>query len=206
MRIRVVSGLWIKTLMLAGGLLLATGLDAAETLAEAARKQIGVTTSYDPAYRKLTYPGGDVPNHTGVCSDVVIRALRTQGVDLQKAVHEDMTANFGRYPKNWGLKKPDRNIDHRRVPNLATWFQRQGWSLPATTRPADYAPGDIVTWDLPGGLKHIGIVSDKKSAAGTPLIIHNIGAGTVEEDTLTAWKITGHFRAQPAAQTSPSRR
>jgi uncharacterized protein YijF (DUF1287 family) len=171
------------------------------SLVAAARTQVGVTVAYDPAYRKLTYPGGDVPLSTGVCADVVVRALRAVELDLQKAVHEDMHKNFSAYPKNWGLKKPDTNIDHRRVPNLSTWFTRSGWSLPVSTSPSDYAPGDIVTWSLPGGLKHIGLVSDKKSAAGTPLVIHNIGSGAKEEDVLFAWSITGRFR-KPTAKSS----
>ncbi len=111
----------------------------------AARKQIGVTLVYDPAYVRLPYPGGDVPQERGVCTDVVIRALRPQGLDLQKAVHEDMRAHFGLYPKKWGLRAPDRNIDHRRVPNLQTWFARQGWSLRPTREASSYRPGDLVT-------------------------------------------------------------
>lgn len=159
-----------------------------------ARSQVGVTLSYDPLYRQLDYPGGDVPLATGVCSDVVIRALRAQGLDLQKSVHEDMRAHFAAYPKNWGLKRPDRNIDHRRVPNLMTWFQRQGMALKVSDKPADYRAGDIVTWDLGRGLGHIGIVSDRASSAGVPLILHNIGRGTQEEDLLFAYRITGHYR------------
>ena len=162
----------------------------------AARAQIGVTTSYDPAYRKLAYPNGDVPAETGVCTDVVVRALRRQNADLQKLVHEDMRANFAAYPNNWGLTKPDPNIDHRRVPNLCVYFTRAGKSVPVTKNAADYKPGDIVAWNLraSGSLPHIGIVSDKKSTAGTPLIIHNIGAGVREEDMLFSYTITAHFR------------
>jgi uncharacterized protein YijF (DUF1287 family) len=143
---------------------------------------------------RLPYPGGDVPQERGVCTDVVIRALRPQGLDLQKAVHEDMRAHFRLYPKNWGLRAPDRNIDHRRVPNLQTWFVRQGWSLRPTREASSYRPGDLVTWMLPGNLPHIGIVSDRKSATGTPLIIHNIGRGTREENILFDYPITGHYR------------
>jgi uncharacterized protein len=160
----------------------------------AARKQIGVTTRYDPAYVRLPYPNGDVPQDRGVCTDVVIRALRTHGLDLQRSVHEDMRANFAAYPKNWGLRAPDRNIDHRRVPNLQTWFSRQGWSLRPNRDAAAYRPGDLVTWMLPGNLPHIGIVSDRNSRAGTPLIIHNVGRGTREEDILFDYPITGHYR------------
>jgi uncharacterized protein YijF (DUF1287 family) len=176
---------------LAGGA--SAGIDATQLVADA-RAQVGVTTGYDPAYRKLVYPGGDVPPETGVCCDVVIRALRRQGVDLQRRVHEDMKAGFSRYPKNWGLKAPDPNIDHRRVPNLVCYFGRQKWALPAGTNAAAYRPGDIVTWNLGNGLAHIGLVSDKRNAAGTPLVIHNIGRGAKEEDILFGFTITGHFR------------
>lgn len=157
----------------------------------AARQQVGVTILYDPAYVVLGYPGGDVPAERGVCTDVVIRALRHDGVDLQQRLHEDMRSNFARYPRNWGLARPDRNIDHRRVPNLEVWFTRQGWQLPAAS---DYQPGDLVTWRLPGGAPHIGIVSDRRAADGTPLILHNINRGTREENVLHSWPINGHFR------------
>ncbi|MBP6750634.1 MAG: DUF1287 domain-containing protein, partial [Xanthomonadaceae bacterium] len=166
----------------------------ADALVTAARKQIGVTLRYDPAYVVLAYPNGDVPQDRGVCTDVAIRAFRAQGVDLQREIHEDMRANFARYPQKWGLRGPDRNIDHRRVPNLQTWFARQGWSLVPTREAADYRTGDLVTWMLPGNLPHIGIVSDRKSLFGTPLIVHNIGRGTREEDILFDYKITGHYR------------
>ena len=163
-------------------------------LVQAARSQVGVTLGYDPVYRRLDYPGGDVPLATGVCTDVLIRALRQQGLDLQKSVHEDMRAHFSAYPRNWGLQRPDRNIDHRRVPNLMTWFQRQGMALKVSDKPADYRAGDIVTWDLGRGLTHIGIVSDRNSPAGVPLVLHNIGRGTQEEDILFGFAITGHYR------------
>lgn len=178
------------------GWLLAFGAQAvdAERLVLAAREQVGVTLGYDPAYRRLAYPGGDVPLQTGVCTDVVIRALRSQGLDLQEAVHRDMRANFAVYPKNWGLSRPDPNIDHRRVPNLMTWFRRQGWALPLTRDAAAYRAGDIVAWDLGGGLTHIGILSDRRSAEGVPLVLHNIGRGTREEDILFAYRIIGHYR------------
>jgi uncharacterized protein len=181
----------------------------ATRLVAAARKQIGVTTRYDPAYTVLPYPGGDVPQERGVCTDVVIRAFRTQNIDLQRSVHEDMRANFALYPKKWGLRKPDRNIDHRRVPNLQTWFSRQGWRVTpkgerasdasnSNFKPGDFKPGDLVTWMLPGNLPHIGIVSDRKSLiGGTPLIIHNIGRGTQEDDILFDYAITGHYRPKP---------
>lgn len=161
-----------------------------------ARQQIGVTTEYDPSYEQLPYPGGDVPMERGVCTDVIIRALRPLGLDLQKEVHEDMRAHFAAYPKLWGLKRPDKNIDHRRVPNLRTFFTRRGWAQPITPSPEDYQPGDIVTCDLGGNTPHIMIVSDRKTQDGIPLIIHNIGMGTQEEDCLFLWEINGHFRPQ----------
>lgn len=168
--------------------------DPASDLVQAARDQVGRTLIYDPRYEKLAYPMGDVPIERGVCTDVVIRAFRGLGVDLQQLVHEDMRRSFKAYPQNWGLARPDRNIDHRRVPNLAAYFKRQGMAL----EPGDYRPGDIVTWMLPGNLPHIGIVSDRADAAsGRPLIIHNIGAGAREEDMLLAFPITGHFRWFP---------
>ncbi len=160
----------------------------------AARAQIGVTLSYDPAYRRLDYPGGDVPQKTGVCTDVVIRALRHQGLDLQKEVFEDMRQNFSQYPKNWGNTKPDRNIDHRRVPNLMTWLARRGVNAPIHTDSKKYLPGDLVAWDLGSGQTHIGVVSDKKTPAGVPFIIHNICCGVQEEDLLFRFKIIGHYR------------
>jgi uncharacterized protein YijF (DUF1287 family) len=161
-------------------------------LVQDARKQIGVTVSYDPAYTRLDYPMGDVPASKGVCTDVVIRALRLQGIDLQKQVHEDMRKAFAIYPKKWGLSRPDSNIDHRRVPNLMRYFQRKGYAVDDQR----YLPGDIVAWDLNGkGLTHIGIVSDKQQLISkTPLIIHNIGAGTQENNILYQYKIIGHYR------------
>ena len=165
----------------------------------AARRQVGVTLLYDPAYVVLPYPGGDVPRNRGVCTDVVIRALRDEGIDLQKTVHEDMRAHFDLYPKKWGLRRPDRNIDHRRVPNLQTWFARQGWSLTPSQSVSAYRPGDLVTWMLPGNLPHIGIVSDRTSWRDVPLVIHNIGSGTREEDILFAYPITGHYRPRKPA-------
>lgn len=150
----------------------------AEALVSAAREQIGVTIDYDGSYQKLAYPLGDVAAHTGVCTDVVIRALRKQGIDLQVFVHQDMRAHFALYPKNWGLKQPDRNIDHRRVPNLQTYLRRHAQELPISEEKSAYQAGDIVIWRLPNHLPHIGIVSDKQATDGTPLIIHNIGRGT----------------------------
>lgn len=171
---------------------------SAPQLVQSARSQIGVTLKYDASYQRLTYPGGDVPQDRGVCTDVLIRALRDQALDLQLQVHEDMRRNFSRYPKLWGLRGPDRNIDHRRVPNLQRYFQRQGWELPLPAnqqnRQAGLRAGDVLTWMLPGNLPHIGIVSDQKADSGAPLIIHNVGRGTQEEDVLHAWPLTGHYR------------
>ncbi|MBC7979960.1 MAG: DUF1287 domain-containing protein [Armatimonadetes bacterium] len=160
-----------------------------------ARKQVGVTLEYDSAYVALKYPKGDVPLDRGVCTDVVIRALRdSRDMDLQKLVHEDMKANFSLYPRHWGLSKPDRNIDHRRVPNLQTYFRRHAISLSLSKKSEDYKAGDIVTCMLPGNLPHIMIVSDKKSPSNVPLVIHNIGRGTKEEGSLFAFPTTGHYR------------
>ena len=184
------------------GLFLMLLLAATPTLAEIrpqqlvrdARSQIGVTMSYDPAYRKIAFPMGDVPLSTGVCTDVVIRALRGQGVDLQALVNKDMKTAWAAYPKIWGLQKPDGNIDHRRVPNLEVFFRRHGQSLSLSDK-TTFKAGDIVTWRLPqSNLPHIGIVSDKRAADGTPLIIHNIGRGTREENVLFAYPLKGHFR------------
>jgi len=162
---------------------------------EGAIAQAGVTTGYDPAYVKLDYPNGDVPKETGVCSDVVVRAFRKAGIDLQKEIHEDMTAALSDYPKKWGATNPDSNIDHRRVLNLMAYFRRQGKSLPVRYDAADYQPGDIVAWDLTNGIDHIGIVTNMLSTSGDHyLIVHNIGAGTRVEDVLFQWTIKGHYR------------
>ena len=150
---------------------------------------------YDPRYVRIRYPGGDVPIDRGVCSDVIVRAYRHAGVDLQVLVHEDMKRNFAKYPQQWGLRGPDANIDHRRVPNLATFFGRNGKRLSITHRGADYKPGDLVTWLLTAGVPHIGIVSDVR-VPGTDryFIVHNIGRGTQIEDVLFSFEITGHYR------------
>ena len=150
---------------------------------------------YDPSYFQINYPNGDVPANKGVCTDVIIRVYRKFGVDLQKEVHEDMKANFDKYPKNWGLSKPDKNIDHRRVPNLMTFFSRHGTVKKISQDPDDYKPGDIVCWNLGGGLTHIGIVVKKKSTTGQrPLIVHNVGGGQVLADCLFNYKIIGHYQ------------
>ena len=164
-------------------------------LTDAARGQVGVTVVYDPAYVALAFPGGDLPRDRGVCTDVVIRALRDGwGIDLQLAVHRDMRADFAAYPSLWGLTRPDRNIDHRRVPNLQRLFARIGAEVPLDDGPAPYLPGDIITWTLPGNLHHIGIISDRMGPDGVPLVLHNIGAGAKEEDILFAYPMTGHYR------------
>jgi uncharacterized protein YijF (DUF1287 family) len=163
---------------------------------ESAVEQTNVTKNYDPNYVVIAYPNGDVPMETGVCSDVVIRAFRKAGVDLQKEVHEDMKQNFKAYPQKWKLTKPDANIDHRRVPNLQTFFTRKGKSLAITNDGTDYKPGDVVAWDLDGkGMTHIGLVSNfYNEKTKRYLIIHNIGGGTKSEDKIFDWKIIGHYR------------
>lgn len=149
---------------------------------------------YDPAYYSIPYPNGDVPAGKGVCTDVIIRAYRKLGTDLQKKIHEDMRANFSKYPKKWGMKKTDRNIDHRRVLNQATFFSRFGTVKKISDKGEDYLPGDIVTWDLGGGITHVGIVTDRMSRdKKRPLIVHNIGQGQVLQDCLFSYKITGHY-------------
>ncbi len=166
-----------------------------ERLADSALLLTHQKVQYDPAYFTLDYPNGDVPADKGVCTDLVIRAYRKLGIDLQKEVHLDMKAHFSKYPKNWGLKSPDKNIDHRRVPNLMVFFARHGTVKKISPNPKDYAPGDIVCWNLGGAITHIGIVSRKKSKDGQrPLIVHNIGAGQVLEDCLFEHKIIGHYR------------
>ncbi|MBH0097357.1 DUF1287 domain-containing protein [Psychrobacter sp. NZS113] len=172
----------------------ATPISSGNKLANDAKKQIGVTTSYDPAYRKLEFPRGDVPIESGVCTDVIIRAYRLQNIDLQQLVNHDMKSNWSSYPKNWGLKSTDKNIDHRRVPNLEVFFERHGQTLSITDKDS-FQAGDIVSWRLPkDNLPHIGIVSDKVADDGTPMIIHNIGSGTQEENILFAYPIHKHFR------------
>ncbi|MEM9383434.1 MAG: DUF1287 domain-containing protein [Pseudomonadota bacterium] len=169
--------------------------DFADKLVAAAHERTGHSVTYDGSYYHMAYPGGDVPANIGVCTDVIVRAYRAVGVDLQQAVHEDMSAHFGDYPAYWGLARPDPNIDHRRVPNLQRFLERHGEVLGTSDVAADYRPGDLVTWMLPGNLPHIGIVSDKRSGDGRrPLIVHNIGAGPRLEDALFAFPITGHYR------------
>lgn len=167
----------------------------APPLVKAAQDQIGKTLIYDPRYAQLDYPNGDISIIRGVCTDVVIRALReSHQIDLQKEVYEDMKKAFNTYPKIWGAKQPDRNIDHRRVPNLKHYFKRMGYALPVTDNPNDYQAGDIVTCKVDGQRPHIMIVSNKKNAEGVPYIIHNIGWGTRENDDLFAYPLDGHYR------------
>jgi uncharacterized protein YijF (DUF1287 family) len=163
-------------------------------LVTAARRQVGVTTVYDPAYVGLKYPGGDVPTDRGVCTDVVIRAFRVLGLDLQEFVHLDMREHFSAYPKIWGLKKPDPNIDHRRVPNLMTFLSRRGKRLELTKTLDGCRAGDLVTCTVPPNRPHIMVVSDQVGASGRPHVIHNIGLGAREEDVLLTYPLTGHFR------------
>jgi uncharacterized protein YijF (DUF1287 family) len=165
-------------------------------LVAAAVERTRRSVRYDPAYVRIPYPGGDVPADTGVCTDEVIRSYRAVSVDLQKEVHEDMERNFSAYPRKWHwlLGHTDPNIDHRRVPNLIVFFRRHGETLPITTLAGDYRPGDLVTWDLGGGVPHIGIVVDREGADQRYMIVHNIGRGPQMEDVLFNWKITGHFR------------
>jgi len=168
-----------------------------EKLASAAISIIDPSIDYDPSYFAIKYPNGDVPKNKGVCTDVIIRAYRKLGIDLQKDVHEDMKANFPKYPnlKKWGMTKTDTNIDHRRVPNLETFFERKGIKLAVTDNADDYKTGEIVTWMINGQLPHIGIITYKKSQDGKRnLIVHNVGHGQVLEDCLFAYEIVGHFK------------
>lgn len=172
-----------------------------EQLVAAAMERTQHAVRYDGSYFAIEYPNGDVPENIGVCTDVIIRAYRSLGIDLQRLVHEDMAENFPEYPSEriWGLTRTDRNIDHRRVPNLQVFFERHGEVLPVSNHPGDYAAGDLVTWMLPGNLPHIGIISDKFNAtSGNPLVVHNIGAGPKLEDMLFGYEITGHYRYRSA--------
>jgi uncharacterized protein YijF (DUF1287 family) len=172
---------------------------ADDELAAAALARTRFDITYDGAYRAIDYPGGDVPANTGVCTDVVIRALRALGTDLQRLVHEDMTEHFDLYPSTWGLTRPDSNIDHRRVPNLEVFFRRHGIALPIARLAEDHRPGDIVSWRLPNGRPHIGVVGPEK-VPGTQryYVVHNIGAGPQSEDVLLAFDPVGHFRYRRA--------
>ena len=167
--------------------------DFSKNLVIAAVERTHHPVRYVSDYVSLPYPGGDVPAGTGVCTDEVIRIYRAVGVDLQREVHEDMVRNFDAYPHR-GQRRPDSNIDHRRVPNLVVFFTRKGTRLASSQRADDYSPGDIVAWDLGGGITHIGIVVDKKGDGGRYMIVHNIGRGPQMEDVLFDWKIIGHYR------------
>jgi uncharacterized protein YijF (DUF1287 family) len=169
----------------------------ATKLSHAALDRTKQVVRYEPAYVSLKYPGGDVPAETGVCTDEVIRAYRALEFDLQKLVHEDMKANFSAYPKNWGLKSTDKNIDHRRVPNLQTFFKRRGASLPVTDKAGDYLPGDLITCTVPPNLPHIALVVPAPDGGPRPWIVHNIGRGPQLEDRLFAFPLTGHYRWHP---------
>jgi uncharacterized protein YijF (DUF1287 family) len=187
----------MKTLIIFLFTTLVTFADTGPKIVAAARKQIGVTVTYDPAYVSLKYPDGDVPRDRGVCTDVLVRAMRDGlSVDLQKNVHEDMRKHFSAYPKIWGLSRTDRSIDHRRVPNLRAYLKRKGTEIPLPKNGgfAGFAAGDIVTCTVPPNLPHVMIVSARKTSAGRPLVIHNIGAGTREEDVLAKFSLTGHYR------------
>ena len=171
--------------------------DFYKQLVNAAKSLTNDHVVYDPSYFSIEYPNGDVPADKGVCTDVVIRAYRKVGIDLQKEVHIDMKANFDLYPTLWGLTTTDRNIDHRRVPNLMTYFERHGTALSLSTDPDDYQPGDIVCWNLGGAITHIGIVVDQRSGDGKRYqVVHNIGNGQVMEDMLFDFRIIGHYRYQ----------
>ncbi len=172
--------------------------DFYEQLSDAAISITNDKVAYDPTYYRIKYPTGDVPKEKGVCTDVVIRSYRKLGIDLQKEVHEDMAANFAKYPKSWELKAPDTNIDHRRVPNLQVFFTRKGEVKTISDKATDYKPGDIVTWMLARDRPHIGIVVNKKSNNGRYKMVHNIGSGQVIQDCLFEYTITGHYRYKPA--------
>ena len=168
-----------------------------EQLADSAEVLVQDRVRYDPSYLTIDYPMGDVPADVGVCTDVIIRAYRKLHIDLQVLVHEDMRDHFQVYPQFWGLNGTDRNIDHRRVPNLMKYFDRKGASIPITENVSDYLPGDVVSWNLGGGTTHIGIVSSQKAPSGRYYIVHNMGRGQVMEDMLFDFKIIGHYRFQP---------
>ena len=191
------SSLVLVVCLLIPGVAFSDKVSFSEAIIKAAKERTQHQVRYDGRYMRIGYPNGDVPADMGVCTDVVIRSYRQLGIDLQKEVHEDMAAHFNAYPSKriWGLKKTDKNIDHRRVPNLQVFFQRHGQSVAVTNNADDYKAGDLVTWMLPGNLPHIGIVVDQRSADGKrPMVVHNIGAGPQLEDMLFEFRITGHYR------------
>jgi uncharacterized protein YijF (DUF1287 family) len=178
--------------------------DCVDVLISTAVERTKLDIRYDGSYRRIPYPGGDVPNDVGVCTDLIVRSYRAIGVDLQKEVHEDMIEAFSEYPRTWGLNKPDPNIDHRRVGNLRAYLERHGERLPVSGDPADYSPGDLVTWLLPGNLSHIGIVAEQRTVDKMRrLIVHNIGRGPAIEDILFEYPITGHYRYCPYRRRAP---
>ena len=201
MRATILTITMICGMALGGAIALPAGADGtpeAAALIRAAEGQVGVTTVYDPAYVTLAFPGGDVPADRGVCTDVLVRALRlAHGVDLQAAVNADMKAHFAKYPANWGLSRTDRNIDHRRVLNLQTLLRRMGAELDLSSDPQAFLPGDVVTSTLPGNLPHLMIVTDRMGADGARMVVHNIGAGARIEDRLFEYPLTGHYRLTP---------
>lgn len=171
---------------------------SAEKIVNGAKIQAIDRVRYDAAYLTIPYPNGDVPKDQGACTDVVVRALRSAGYDLQKLIHEDMSAHFSLYPQKWGMRGPDSNIDHRRVPNHITFMKRFGRSLPLATEgeaAKTWKAGDLVYWTLtPSSLTHCGVISNERNAHGIPLVIHNIGPTARQEDCLNSWRIIGHFR------------
>jgi uncharacterized protein YijF (DUF1287 family) len=192
------TGILLLLLLLEGSPVLSAQAGFTERLSDAAIELTYQEVAYDPAYYPLDYPNGDVPADRGVCSDVVIRAYRKLGIDLQVKVHEDMKMNFDLYPDHWGLSSPDPNIDHRRVPNLMRFFERHGEVREISDRADAYLPGDIVCWNLGGGVTHIGVVVDRRSNDGNrPMVVHNIGAGQVLEDCLFEFRIIGHYIYTP---------
>lgn len=196
MGLRKFLGGLLAAVLIGGGPCFARPVPSANFL-RAAAALVNPNVAFDSSYRRIAYPMGDVPSNIGVCADVVVRAYRGIGIDLQQRVHEDMVRNFSAYPKLWGLHAPDPNVDHRRVLNLATFFRRHGAALPVSDNPNDYRPGDLVTWNLNphGSTPHIGIVMSARSTDGTrPLILHNIGNGQIVQDVLFGYRITGHFR------------
>lgn len=184
----------LAVILLAGSFNCQAQATFSEKLSTAAISLTTEHVQYDPSYFSIPYPNGDVPNDRGVCTDVIIRAYRKLDIDLQKEVHEDMVNHFSKYPNHWGLKKTDKNIDHRRVPNLMTYFARHGTVKKKSTNPQDYQPGDIVAWDLGGGTTHIGILINQKSNdKKRPLVVHNIGNGQEISDCLFKYEIIGHY-------------
>ena len=192
---REIKTIFVLSILLVANAVFSQESFSSEDISKAAIELTKYEVKYDGSYYSIPYPNGDVPNGIGVCTDVIIRTYRSLGFDLQKEIHEDMNNNFDLYPKIWGLKKPDKNIDHRRVPNQMTYFKRQGSSLTITDDSKNYLPGDIVAWDLGGGTTHIGIVVNKKSQfSDNYMIVHNIGAGQNIDDCLFDFKIIGHYR------------